>query len=188
VEKKKVEEVPLWQRIVAAGGGFLVSGYGGAALGAATGLSKDFAKGLALQVGAYLALAFVGFLNPVTIIAVIIASVVGGGMSAKKDILKKVKKGISEEYCNGIMNASSSTVETFVEDIKLKISEIGATIVNSMDTEINEIQLQVENIIKEMELGQENIEKQKKELALKEEKLRKISRELDEFIFMLVGK
>ncbi len=188
VDKKKVEEMPLWQRIVAAGGGFLVSGYGGAVLGAATGLSKDFAKGLALQVGAYLALAFVGFLNPVTIIAVIIASVVGGGMSAKKDILEKVKKGISDEYCNGIINASASTVETFVEDIKLKISEIGTIIVNSMDTEIHEIQLQVESIIKEMELGRENIDKQKKELAAKEEQLRRINRELDEFIFMLVGK
>ncbi len=188
VDKKKVDQVPLWQRIVAAGGGMLVSGYGGAALGAATGLTKDFAKGLALQVSAYLALAFVGLLNPVTIIAVIVASVVGGGFAAKKDITKKVKKGISEEFCNNIMNSSSNTVEKFIEDIKIKISEIGEIIVGSMDTEIREIELQVESIIKEMELGKENIEKQKKELDAKEAQLRRISRDLEEFIFLLVGK
>jgi len=188
IDNRNVDEIPLWQRVVAAGGGFLVSGYGGAALGATTGLTKDFAKGLALQVSAYLALAFVGLLNPVTIIAVIIASVLGGGLKAKNDIVKKVKKGVAENYSDKIMGASATTIEHFMEDIKKKISEIGATIVNSMDTEIYEVQLQVESIIKEMELGQENIERQKKELTAKEEQLRRISRDLDEFIYQLVGK
>lgn len=188
VDKTKVEQVPLWQRIVAAGGGLLISGYGGAALGSMTGLSKEFAKGLALQVGAYLALAFVGLLNPFTIIAVIIASVVGGGFAARRDITKKVKSSISEEFCNNIMNSSAETVEKFVDTIKEKISGIGETIISSMDNEIHEIKLQVENIIKEMELGKENIEKQKKELDAKEAQLRRISRDLEEFIFLLVGK
>lgn len=45
------EEVAVWKRVVAAGGGILVGDIGVAALGAATGLTSEFAKGIALQVG-----------------------------------------------------------------------------------------------------------------------------------------
>ena len=43
---------------------------------------SEFAKGIALQLGAYIGLAILGFLNPVTIIAVIAASVIRGGLKA----------------------------------------------------------------------------------------------------------
>ena len=54
-------------------------------------MTKDFAKGIALQLGAYFVLALVGLLNPVTIIGVMVATIIHGGAKGVSRAEKSAK-------------------------------------------------------------------------------------------------
>ena len=180
------ESIPVWQRVVAAGGGLLLSGYAGAALGATSGLNADFAKGIALQVGAYLLLGFLGILNPVTIIAVIVASAVGGGVRAAEKATIKAKAQIADSYCTEISNNSMQLVDKTIDGAVENFDKIKDIISNSMDVEIEEMQKQLEGIIRDMEQGKEVIEQKSAQLSEYEKGLKKTAENLDTFIFELL--
>lgn len=183
-----VTDVPLWQRVVGVGGGLLIGDLGLAAAGGAFGLNKEFVKQIAIQIGAYVGLALIGLLNPITIIAVIIGGIIFGGFKQKKQLVEKVKKEVIKNLTDQINQASYNCTDRIVEDVKGKISEFGDLIVSSMDTEINEISIQVEDIIKQLESGEEQVNNRKKELLDCEEKLKVLNVSLDNFIFNLVQK
>ena len=182
----QAESVPVWQRVVAAGGGLLLSGYAGAALGAASGLNADFAKGIALQVGAYLLLGFLGILNPVTIIAVIVASAVGGGVRAAEKATSKAKAQIADSYCTEISNNSMQLVDKTIDGAVENFDKIKDIISNSMDVEIEEMQKQLEGIIRDMEQGKEVIQQKSAQLSEYEKQLKGTAVNLDTFIFELL--
>ena len=183
-----VNDIPLWQRVAAAGGGLLIGDIGVATLGGVTGFSKDFAKGIAIQLGAYMGLALFGLLNPVTILLVIGAAVINAILSTGNAMEKKVKDKFVEATLKQINDSSSESVEKMVEDIKIKIAELGTMVVNSMDSEINEVQVQVTDIIANMEKGQAQINIRKAELNTCEEQIKTFSTDLDNFIFQLIEK
>ena len=108
------EDIPVWKRVVAAGGGILIGDIGVAALGATTGLSSEFAKGIALQLGAYIGLAILGILNPFTIIAVIAASVIRGGLKVSEKAVKNAKEQVAATFCEEISGKSMQLVDTVV--------------------------------------------------------------------------
>lgn len=181
-----VEDIPVWKRVVAAGGGLLIGDIGVAAQGLVNGLSKEFAKGVALQIGAYFVLALVGLLNPITIIAVIVASVLHGNFRNQTMIVSKAKEQTVESYCEEISKNSMQFAEKVVDGAKDNFNDIRKLIANSMDAEIKDMKHQMETIIRDMEQGQETITKKENELAECEKKLKGIAEELDSFIFELI--
>jgi len=187
LESNDIKTIPLWQRIAAAGGGLLIGDIGVAALGGISGFSKDFAKGIALQVGAYIGLSIFGLLNPFTILLVIGASIIKAITGGGKNIEGNVKKAIIEETQKEIEASSFEAVESIMNDVKAKVSDIGDMVVRSMDTDIKEVKIQVDDIIRQMESGQENVDKRKARLAECEEQIKLLSTDLDNFIFQLIG-
>jgi len=183
----EVKDVPLWQRIAAAGGGFLIGGIGGAAMGGVGGFTKEFAKGIGLEIGAYLGLYLFGLLNPITIIAVVAACVIRAVIKNGSALTSKVKDKVIEETLSQINSSANESTEKMVEDIKIKISAIGKTVVDSMNNEINAVQFQVDDIIRRMKLGQNEVDKRKAEIIACEEKIKGLSMDLDNFIFQLIS-
>lgn len=182
----QTEDMPVWKRVVAAGGGLLIGDIGVAALGATTGLSMEFAKGLALQIGAYIGLALLGILNPVTIIGVIAFSVIRGGIKISEKAVTKVKEGVSTEFCSKISQNSMQLVEKVVDGAKENLDKIKDIISGSMDVEIEEMQRQMESIISDMEQGESVIKQKSEQLTECENKLKVIAENLDTFIFELL--
>lgn len=180
------EGIPVWKRVVAAGGGLLIGDIGVAALGATTGLSSEFAKGIALQLGAYIGLAILGFLNPVTIIAVIAASVIRGGLKVSEKAVKNAKEQVASTFCEEISGKSMQLVDTVVSGATENFDKIKDIISNSMDIEIGEMQKQLEGIIRDMEQGKEVIEQKSAQLSEYEKSLKKTAESLDTFIFELL--
>ncbi len=180
------EDIPVWKRVVAAGGGLLIGDIGVAALGATTGLSSEFAKGIALQLGAYIGLAILGFLNPFTIIAVIAASVIRGGLKVSEKAVKNAKEQVAATFCEEISGKSMQLVDTVVSGATENFDKIKDIISNSMDVEIGEMQKQLEGIIRDMEQGKEVIQQKSAQLAEHEKKLKAAAENLDTFIFELL--
>lgn len=179
-------DIPIWQRVVAVGGGLLIGDFGVAAVGGITGLSKNFAKQIALQLGAYITLGMLGMLNPVTIIGVIIASITLASFSVQGQIVKKVKNEVAKNVLEQINNSQIESQDEIIKSIKKKIVIIGDLVVNSMDTEINELEKQVQSIISEMEKGQQHIDERLAILESSERKLIALNTNLDNFIFDLI--
>ena len=177
------EGIPVWKRVVAAGGGILIGDIGVAALGAATGLS---AKGIALQIGAYFGLAILGILNPFTVIAVIAASVIRGGLKVSEKAVKNAKEQVASTFCEEISGKSMQLVDTVVSGATENFDKIKDIISNSMDIEIGEMQKQLEGIIRDMEQGKEVIEQKSAPLSEYEKSLKKTAENLDTFIFELL--
>ena len=180
------EDIPVWKRVVAAGGGILIGDVGVAALGATTGLSSEFAKGIALQLGAYIGLAILGILNPFTIIAVIAASVIRGGLKVSEKAVKNAKEQVASTFCEEISGKSMQLVDTVVSGATENFDKIKDIISDSMDIEIGEMQKQLEGIIRDMEQGKEVIEQKSAQLSEYEKSLKKTAENLDTFIFELL--
>lgn len=180
------EDIPVWKRVVAAGGGILIGDVGVAALGATTGLSSEFAKGIALQLGAYIGLAILGILNPFTIIAVIAASVIRGGLKVSEKAVKNAKEQVAATFCEEISGKSMQLVDTVVSGATENFDKIKDIISKSMDVEIGEMQKQLEGIIRDMEQGKEVVEQKSAQLSEYEKQLKGTAENLDTFIFELL--
>lgn len=180
------EDIPVWKRVVAAGGGILIGDIGVAALGATTGLSSEFAKGIALQLGAYIGLAILGILNPFTIIAVIAASVIRGGLKVSEKAVKNAKEQVAATFCEEISGKSMQLVDTVVSGATGNFDKIKDIISNSMDVEIGEMQKQLEGIIRDMEQGKEVVQQKSEQLSEYEKQLKGTAENLDTFIFELL--
>ena len=176
------EDIAVWKRVVAAGGGILVGDIGVAALGAATGLTSEFAKGIALQVGAYVALALLGFLNPVTIVAVMAASVIRGGMKMTEGTVQKVKDQVVASFSEEVENKNVELVDTVTQGAMDNFQKIQDVIAHSMDVEIEEMQKQMEALMQEMEKGKEAIEQQEQVIDTCETDLKKTVGTLDTYL------
>lgn len=180
------EDIPVWKRVVAAGGGLLIGDIGVAALGATTGLSSEFAKGIALQLGAYIGLAILGILNPFTIIAVIAASVIRGGLKVSEKAVKNAKEQVAATFCEEISGKSMQLVDTVVSGATENFDKIKDIISKSMDVEIGEMQKQLEGIIRDMEQGKEVVQQKSEQLSEYEKQLKGTAENLDTFIFELL--
>ncbi len=176
------EEMAVWKRVVAAGGGILVGDIGVAALGATTGLTSEFAKGIALQVGAYVALALLGCLNPVTIVAVMAASVIRGGIKMTEGTAQKVKGQVAASFSEEVENRNLDLVDTVAQGAMENFQKIQDVIAHSMDVEIEEMQKQMEELMQEMEKGKEAIEKQEQLLDTCEQDLKNTVGELKSYL------
>ncbi len=182
----QTEDIPVWKRVVAAGGGVLIGDIGVAALGATTGLSSEFAKGIALQIAAYVGLALLGLLNPVTIIGVIVASVIRGGLKVSEKAVSKTKEQISDEFCSKVSENSMNLVDEAVNGALENFDKIKEIIGKSLDVEIEEMQRQMESIIHDMEQGEEVIQQKFNQIAECENGLKLTADSLDDFVFELL--
>ena len=178
------DDVPLWERVTGAMGGFLLGGLGGAVTGSTSGLSKELAKSIVFNITGFLALYWIGALNPVTGIALIIGTILVGNPS--KNITSKVKQSIVEELTKKVQADAEQNSEAAVTKIVEKLNAIVHTVKGAVNVEIDEAKKQVQTIIADMEKGKSAMDTREKTISRCEESIQQLNTELDALIFQLV--
>jgi len=158
--------VPLWQRGTANDGGL-----------------QFFAKGVGQQVSAYLRLTLFGLLNSVTIRNFIMGGMILPNFLQMNQIVLRVKHEFKRNIIEQVNSMTLDIKTKCVNNIISNITDRGNEIVKSMDIEIKEIRIQVEDIIKQIDTGKEQAEQRRNELIICTEKLKKLNVAVDDFIF-----
>lgn len=179
---EQTEDIPVWQRLIAAGGGFMVSGVAGAALGGMEGFSKDFVKGIITQFAVFYGLAIVGLLNPVTIFIAIVSSIlISLGKSTNK-IESKIKKMVAKEICDSVNKANIESGDKIINDIRNNFYTVKDKILKSLDCEIANLEEYMDGIIKELKNGEKEVARKKESLSNCLEQLKTIYNKTDTLI------
>lgn len=183
----EANNVPIWQRIAGAGAGVLLGMPDVAIAGGMNGLSKDLLKNLGIVLGTEALLIFiVGALNPLVLIGGMLAGLLGGGVLNANSAVNKIKEKLTQSYVAAICEKAEDNSYELASKICKQLSAISNDISAAVETEINNVEQQVNGIIKEMEKGKANIDARKKVLASCEAKIKSISSELDTFTFELI--
>lgn len=182
----EADNVPTWQRIVGAAGGFLVGGVGLAVSGGLNGIGKELALSLGIQVGAYSILMMLGLFNPITIGATIIGMFLFNWGRSQSNAMKKLKENLIAHLTEELTKAEEESTNEMADQIAAQFEEIAGTIISGLDAEIGGVSSQMEGIIAEMEKGKENMARQEENIASCEEEIKGLSIQLDELIFDLV--
>ena len=180
------ENAPLWERVAAGAGGFLIGDLGLAFSGGVNGFSKDLAKTAAFEIGAGFLLYILGALNPFTIAAVLLVAIVNSWKSSSSGAMKKTKDMVSQKIVEQLTATADENSTQIADAICQKLDEIADGISSAIDNEISQTEEQVNSIVAEMEKGKENIEARKQVLDSCEIKIKQLSADLDTFTFELI--
>lgn len=180
------KKTSVWERIGAGAVGWILTG--NPLAGATGGFNKDFAKTIAVQLGAAFFLGLLGLFNPVTLIAIIIGGIIHGIFGNQNALVQKIKENLVTSIKEKIRASQIESTNKLIAGIQDKFAQIIETIGESMNCEIAELKKQTEEIILRMEQGKEECEKKRQELHQCERDLQKLNTQLDEFIFNLIQK
>lgn len=175
-------DVNAAQRIAAAGVGLFVNGFAGAALGGMEGFSKDFAKGLIIQFAGYFGLAFLGFLNPLTIVTMILGSLVISQFKQGDKAMAKVKEKVTEEVCSKINEANHNSKGQIADKVKSEFCKFEEEVLGAIDSEITDSQNYINSLTEEVKKGQAYIDSKKAEILTGAEQLKDISNDVEKYI------
>lgn len=180
------KQVPVWQRIAGAAGGFLIGCPDIAIAAGMTGINKQLLKNVGLVLGTEAILGlFLGFANPFVLVGGIIAAILGGGFAGGA-AMKSLKEKLSDELVKSISkNADANSTKT-ADTISEELLKLAGDISTAIDNEIDQAEQQVEGIIAEMKKGQANIDARKRVLDSCKTKIENLSTELDTFTFELI--
>ena len=145
-------DVPAWERITAAGAGFVLFGFGGTVQAGQDGF-KGLAKAALPQVGAIICAGLLGIMNPWILIPMLFTT---GGISAwlsNKKLEEKLRKSIGEKVKDNMLELS----EASAKDAAVKIGDFLDPFIAEADTEMkNEITSIRENVEKILQKKKEN--------------------------------
>lgn len=179
--------VGFWNRVAGAAGGILLGDIGLAFSGGVNGLGKEFAKTAAIEIGAGFVLSLLGFLNPFTIIAVIVATFLLNLGANTSKAMEKLKAQISEQAVKTISESAEDQALKTVDGIEQKFYSVKQQIVDSVSLELKDLKTQMEAVIREKQQGEGEVAARKEALKQCEEKIHKLNSRLDALIFALMG-
>lgn len=152
------ETPSMTERAIALVTGFFGAGFGGAAAGGALGFSSDFIRTLATQiaVGFVLGLIF-GATNPITIIGILVAGLVGLGHGLTR-IEEKIRVKVSEQVVAQIRSERGQSVSNAVTLLRTKLSEGTVSIGSSIDKELQSVEKLINQIKADKQMGEEKVQ------------------------------
>lgn len=161
-------DVPVWERVAAAGVGALTVSYGSMIQGGQDGF-KGLLKSILPQVGVSLGMIVLGVTNPWIFIPALIAT---GGLSAyfsNSKLEKIVREKLGEKVKNSILDSVEENAETAIEKLSKVLDELAEQVDSGMQKEITGIQQSVDNVLKIKQEG-ENKAKQRETVLLEQRK------------------
>ena len=180
--------VPVWQRVAGVAGGLMIGDVGLAFSGGVNGIGKEFAKTAAFELGAGFILGLFGILNPVTLIAVVVAAFLYNFGKGASKAMDKLKKKVSEAVAKDLSNEKADKMARDLADgIKCKFEELEEQIIDSISKEVDDIDRQVKSVMEEKARGQNDVENRKKELEKSEKIIHELNGRLDALVFALAG-
>ena len=183
----KAAPVPFWKRVAGVAGGIAMGDIGLAFSGSINGIGKEFAITAAFEFGATFILALLGALNPVTFIGVILTSVFINVGQGTHNATAKLKTRITEEAVKKLTSEADRQAAAMAAGIQARFEGIKDQILRSITSEINDLDRQIQDVIKEKRSGEARVEARRQELAECEKNIYELNAELDSLIFTLVG-
>ena len=168
--------------------GLIAGDIGSAGIGAQFGFSKTFFKQLAMQIGAVVGMVMLGITNPFTMLPVIIGIAVFGFFRGRAGVVNELKGKVAAGTIEELNKISSNIIDNIVTLINQKVTEIGGSIIVTLEGEIQAIRNQVDSIIKELKAGEAQVAIKRENLERCEKNLVRINQELDDFIFAVIVK
>lgn len=165
-------------------GVFSAAVFGHDAIG--SGLNKQFAKTVAMQVAAQVVAAVVSVWNLLIAMAMLGALVIQAIMQQNSRAVETAKQKVSEAMCDVINKESQKLAENMIGQTMSKISECKDYVGASLNAEIEQMTEQLNGMIAEKEKGEDNIRALLEELDGSEARLRDIEKKLTGFVFELL--
>ena len=175
------EAVPTWERIAGTVGGLIFGDISTAISGGINGLSKEFFKTFAINLGLAFGLGMLGLLNPVTAIPILAGLIWYNISSGGAKVRDQIKKGVSEEIVKQLNQQSNEVANNMQKQFEYKFNKQADQIVDALDIEINSVEQKVNDIITEKEKGEEAVTQKKVLLDRCEKHIRTILGSLQEF-------
>lgn len=148
-------------------------------------VSGEVMIALSAQIVASVILGVLNVVNPIALVLLFVGGAAFGALKSEFDIMKKLKTSIS---CDAVEHISQMALD-FPKEISQRIidelSETAKTISSAMDTEINETESRICNMIEEMQKGKENVEEKKALLSECEDHIKQLITKLDDLSYRL---
>ena len=180
-ENPDTEAIPTWERIAGTIGGLMIGNISTAISGGINGLSKEFFKTFAIDVGLGIGLAMLGILNPFTAIPAMIGLFLYNSNAAEEKVRKQIKKVVCDYIVKQLIEQSNEIANNMEKGFVKMLSNQADLIIKAMDIEINTILKKVNSTIAEIKKGEKAITQRKKQLDSCEKKIISILDSLQEF-------
>lgn len=153
-----IETPSMTERAIALVTGFFGAGFSGAVAGGTLGFSADFIKTLATQiaVGFVLGLVF-GATNPITIIGVLVAGLLGLGRGLTR-IEENIRAKVSEQVVAQIRSERGNSVKNAVTLLRSKLADGTVSIASSIDKELQSVENLINQIKADKQMGEQKVQ------------------------------
>ena len=165
------EAVPTWERVAGAVGGLMFGDISTAISGGINGLSSEFFKTFAINLGLAFGLGMLGLLNPITAIPALAGLIAYNVITGGNKVREQIKKGVTEEIVKQLSEQSNKIADNMQNQFEYKFNKQAEQIVDALDIEINSVEQKVNDIIAEKEKGEEAVAKKRALLDRCEKKI-----------------
>ena len=150
---KDQRDIPGWERLVAAGVGWLAISPGSALLGG-TGGFNGLVKSILPQLGVAIVLGLLGLTNPLIFIPALLGA--GGiqAMFSNKSMEKKLQEQIVQSIQTSLRKSADDSAEESARKIDEKLAELTASIDSGLSKEVQTIRESVESILDSKRKGE----------------------------------
>ncbi|WP_218653142.1 dynamin family protein [Nostoc sp. TCL26-01] len=175
-----VRNVSAVERLLSAGGGFLVGGIGSATIGATFGYQEMLRSLIPQLVIGIVGYVFLG-LNPVTLVPMLVAALVQGKLM-EGGLSKKIKEEVGKKFSEELSKSTTDIIEKVGNGVSAELSKVKSTLDGGLAAEIQNIRQQVNNALAEKQKGQGEVDKKLKQLDILAQNVNNIDKELDDLI------
>jgi hypothetical protein len=165
------------ERILSAAGGFFVSGFAGAGIGAIFGW-RELVKAILPQI---MAAVVAGALGLPLVPVLIIAALIQGGLTTV-NLLNRIKEETGKAYRNKLREVAGDRAYHIAQQIDDQLAEIQVQIERGIEVQINSVKEQVETVLATHQKGKAEVEAKQNEIRATGQHLHEISVQLIEFI------
>jgi GTPase SAR1 family protein len=182
IDDLNIKKVSVIERVLAAGGGFLLgANIGLAGVGAVFGY-QEMAKAIIPQLALTVGVVILGVTNPLLIFGAMAGGGLIQGFLTTKSTNNRIKEEAAKRFAASIRDSAPQRGDKIAEAVVTKLAEIENSINQSLGQEIQKFREQVDSILQEKKQGQANVDETISELQVLSRQLDAIDRELDALV------
>jgi hypothetical protein len=151
------------------------------------GLSKSFFSKLAFQIATIVTAVMVGLFNPITVLPVLAGLAIFNFFAGKSGIINELKGKVAQAVISGLSEKRDESIQMSLSQLDQQFEEMKQSITQSMNAEIQSLKHQVDDIISDLKLGEATVAERNKKLDEFEQRLVRLSKEIDNFLLELAG-
>ncbi|MGZ3677096.1 MAG: dynamin family protein [Ktedonobacterales bacterium] len=177
-----IGNIPLWERVVAAAGGFLLGDLVSAGMGAYGGF-KTMLANLGIQVGIVLGTVLLtGGFSLVVIVPAVLASAAFQLWFRNNQMSENMKSKVGEEFATRLNATRDELVRKTAAAVDTQIEKLRDALANTLATELQSLREQVESALAEKQRGQQEVDAKLRQLDPLRADLNACDQELDTLV------